>query len=421
MHDIKTTIEERAVLVGVKLPGFHEHQICQSLDELANLASTAGADVMGTFMQSRQYPDSATFIGKGKAQELAEYCREIHANMVVIDRELSPAQARNLEDRLGVKVIDRTQLILDIFARRAQTREGKLQVELAQLKYLLPRLTGLGTQLSRLGGGIGTRGPGETKLEVDRRRIRKRISDLEQELKEVQRHRSLLRKSRKSEPLPIVSLVGYTNAGKSTLLKSLTGADILVEDKLFATLDPTTRRISLPNNDNVLLTDTVGFIQNLPHHLVAAFRATLEEVQESDLLLHIVDASHPNYEGQIRAVETVLESLHVLDKPSIMVFNKIDMVKDVQEIPFTENPRVYISATSGEGSDQLLDMIAGVLKERYSILKLTVPYDKTNLISILHQKGKVLNEKYTPEGIEIKAEISNIWAARIRKIFSKNT
>ncbi|GAB6182259.1 GTPase HflX [Desulfotomaculum defluvii] len=415
MYEISTDIEERAILVGVKLPGSKEHQIQESLDELASLADTAGAAVVGSFVQNRQYIDSATFIGKGKVEELAEYCQETDANMVINDRELSPAQARNLEERLGVKVIDRTQLILDIFARRAQTKEGKLQVELAQLKYLLPRLIGLGTQLSRLGGGIGTRGPGETKLEVDRRRIRKRISDLEQELKEVQRHRSLLRKNRTNEPFPVISLVGYTNAGKSTLLRTLTGADVLVEDKLFATLDPTTRCISLPNNDKVLISDTVGFIQNLPHHLVAAFRATLEEVQEADLLLHVVDASHPNYEGQTRAVEAVLQSLHVLDKPIITVFNKVDLVKDMQELPFTEDPRVYISAANNLGIKQLLDTITTVLKQRYSVLKLTVPYDKTNLVAILHQKGKVLQEKYISQGIEIEVEINNVWAARVQK------
>lgn len=415
MHEISTTIEERAILVGVKLPGSKEQEVQESFDELASLADTAGAVVVGTFMQSRQRLDSATFIGKGKVEELAEYCQESEANIVINDRELSPAQARNLEDRLGVKVIDRTQLILDIFARRAQTREGKLQVELAQLKYLLPRLIGQGIKLSRLGGGIGTRGPGETKLEVDRRRIRKRISDLEEELREVQRHRSLLRKNRKSEPLPLISLVGYTNAGKSTLLRTLTGANVLVEDKLFATLDPTTRCISLPNNDTVLLSDTVGFIQNLPHHLVAAFRATLEEVQEADLLLHVVDAAHPNYEGQMSAVEAVLQSLDVLDKPIIIVFNKIDLIKDRQELPFAENPRVYISAANNDGIEQLLEMITAVLKQRYSVLKLTVPYAKSNLAALLHQKGKVLHEKYTPQGIEIEVEISSVWAARIQK------
>ncbi|MCL5779349.1 MAG: GTPase HflX [Firmicutes bacterium] len=415
MYEILETTGERAVLVGVRLPDMQEWQFTESMEELSSLADTAGAVVVGRFMQNRQHPEPATFIGKGKAEELADYCREAAANIVISDRELSPAQARNLEEKIGIKVIDRTQLILDIFARRAQTKEGKLQVELAQLKYLLPRLTGLGTQLSRLGGGIGTRGPGETKLETDRRRIRKRISDLERELKEVQQHRALLRKDRRDEPLPLVSLVGYTNAGKSTLLRTLTGADVLVEDKLFATLDPTTRRVRLPNNDIVLLTDTVGFIQSLPHHLVAAFRATLEEVQEADLLLHVVDVSHPNCEGQIRAVESVLESLKSLNKPVIMVFNKMDLLQDPQDLPLTEYPKLNISALTGQGIEQLLSLIADVLKERYSVVKLWIPYDKTNLVSLLHQKGNVRKEEYGVEGIQLEVEISRIWANRVKE------
>ncbi|SHF57559.1 GTP-binding protein HflX [Desulforamulus putei DSM 12395] len=414
MHEILEKREERAVLVGVKLPDMDQWQLQESMEELESLADTAGAEVVGKFMQTRQRPDTATFIGKGKVEELAAYCRKAEANIVIIDRELSPAQARNLEEKTSVKVIDRTQLILDIFARRAQTKEGKLQVELAQLKYLLPRLTGQGTQLSRLGGGIGTRGPGETKLETDRRRIRKRISDLEKELREVQQHRALLRKDRRDEPLPLVSLVGYTNAGKSTLLRTLTGADVLVEDKLFATLDPTTRRVRLPNNDNILLTDTVGFIQNLPHHLVAAFRATLEEVREADLLLHVVDVSHPNCEGQINAVESILESLQCLDKPIIMVFNKIDLIQDQHEIPFAAYPKVNISALSGLGIKQLLNLIADVLKERYSVIQLSVPYSKLHVVSLLHQKGRVLKEEYGADGIYVEAEISRVWADRLK-------
>ncbi len=409
MEQIIDIHEERAVLVGVRLPDDHDWQLEESMQELISLSDTAGARVVGEFIQNRQRPDAATFIGKGKAEELKEYCEQVEANLVISDRELSPAQSRNLADKIGVKVIDRAQLILDIFAGRAQTKEGRLQVELAQLKYMLPRLIGQGTKLSRLGGGIGTRGPGETKLETDRRRIRKRISDLEGELKEVQRHRALLRKDRKDEPFPLVSLVGYTNAGKSTLLKTLTGADVLVEDKLFATLDPTTRRVVLPNNDTVLLTDTVGFIQNLPHHLVAAFRATLEEVIEADLLLHVVDASHPNSERQIKAVHDVLQRLGALEKPMIMVFNKMDNVTDLP----SHSPGVNISALSGEGIDELLRMVADVLKQRYSLIKVTIPYAKSNLVSLLHQKGKVLLEKYQEDGITLEVEISRVWADRI--------
>lgn len=414
LHEIVSVSEERAVLIGVKLPNNDEIEFNESLEELINLTDTAGAAVAGVFTQNRQRPDASTFFGKGKAEELAEYCQEVQANLVISDRELSPAQSRNLEDIVGVRVIDRTQVILDIFARRAQTSEGKLQVELAQLKYLLPRLIGQGSHLSRLGGGIGTRGPGETKLETDRRRIRKRISDLERNLKEVQKHRELQRKNRLAEPLPLVSLVGYTNAGKSTLLRALTGADVLVEDKLFATLDPTTRRVTLPNKDTVLLTDTVGFIQNLPHHLVAAFRATLEEVQRADVLLHVVDAAHPNHEGQIQAVESVLDSLGVMDKPTILVVNKIDKAQDFHP-PLIDHPMVNISALYGKGFEQLLSSIANVLKDRYSMVEFTVPYSKQNIVSILHQKGKVYYEKYQPEGIVIKAEISKVWAGRIEE------
>ena len=269
---------ERAILVGMESPEVSPEETASSLEELARLVDTAGADVLLQLTQRRDRPDAATFLGRGKAEELAGFCRSLGADLVIFDRELSAAQVRNLETITGVRVIDRTQLILDIFARRARTREGKLQVELAQLNYFLPRLVGRGTELSRLGGGIGTRGPGETKLEVDRRRIRKRIAELNEAIRDVKKHRELLRRSRKEIPVPLVALVGYTNAGKSTILKKLTGAQVLVEDKLFATLDPTTRRVVLPSNEVVLLTDTVGFIRNLPHHLVAAFRATLEEV-----------------------------------------------------------------------------------------------------------------------------------------------
>jgi len=416
LHGIDISYEERAVLVGVNLPDTNQWQLEESMRELARLVDTAGASVVGSFVQNRYRPDAATFIGKGKAEELAAVCRELEANLIISDRELSPAQARNLEEKTEVKVIDRTQLILDIFARRAQTKEGKLQVELAQLKYLLPRLAGQGTQLSRLGGGIGTRGPGETKLETDRRRIRKRISDLEKDLKEVQKHRALLRRERKDEPLPLVSLVGYTNAGKSTLLRLLTSANVLVEDKLFATLDPTTRRVTLPNNDTILLTDTVGFIQNLPHHLVAAFRATLEEVQEADLLLHVVDSSHSNYEGQIMAVESVLKSLDVLDKPMIMVFNKTDLINEEQErgLSYLDYPAVHISAVSGQGVEQLLAVIADVLSERYVVTVLTIPYNKLSVLSLLHQKGKIIKEDYGESGITVEVEISSVWADRVR-------
>ncbi|MEW6230485.1 MAG: GTPase HflX, partial [Bacillota bacterium] len=273
-----------------------------SLDELASLVSAAGAGIANRILQRRDKPDPAFYVGKGKAEEIRRECEEKECDLVVFDNELTPAQGRNLKDVIGVRVIDRTQVILDIFARRARTKEGKLQVELAQLNYLLPRLTGKGTELSRLGGGIGTRGPGETKLETDRRRIRKRIQDLTEALARVRKQRALLRQARKDVPLPLVALVGYTNAGKSTLMNALTGSEVFVQDMLFATLDPTTRRLRLSNNEVVLLTDTVGFVSSLPHHLVAAFRATLEEVTEADLLLHVADVSYPDVEKQIAAV-----------------------------------------------------------------------------------------------------------------------
>ncbi len=405
---------EKAVLVGVEALGDDPGQVAYSLEELARLADTAGADVSGQVVQKRNKPDAATWLGRGKSEELAETCRELGANLVIFDRELSPAQARNLEDITGVRVIDRTQLILDIFARRARTREGKLQVELAQLNYLLPRLTGRGAELSRLGGGIGTRGPGETRLEVDRRRIRKRITDLNAEIKEIKKHRDLLRRGRKETPFSLVALVGYTNAGKSTVLKNLTGAGVLVEDKLFATLDPTTRRVVLPNNETILLTDTVGFIQNLPHHLVAAFKATLEEVVEADLLLHVVDSSHPNMEGQINAVNQVLESLGAVAKPVVMVYNKIDLLPENAMPPAKKDVQsVEISALSGYGLEDMLVAVGRVLSSRRIRTVFFIPYDKGELLSMLHEKGRVLREEPGEAGITVEVEIGTVWAKRV--------
>lgn len=405
---------EKAILVGVESPADEPEQVANSMEELVRLADTAGADVLRQITQKRNKPDAATFLGRGKAEEVAALCRSLSADLIIFDRELSPAQSRNLEYITGVRVIDRTQLILDIFARRARTSEGKLQVELAQLNYLLPRLIGHGVELSRLGGGIGTRGPGETKLEVDRRRIRKRIAELNTEIREIKKHRDLLRRGRKEIPLPLAALVGYTNAGKSTILKKLTGADVLVEDKLFATLDPTTRKIVLPNKEIVLITDTVGFIQRLPHHLVAAFRATLEEVVEADLLLHVVDASHPNMDGQIEAVERVLESLGAAEKPFIKVYNKIDRIS-VIDLPRKENgiPAVYISALTGSGLDDLLEELARALAAGRVRKTFFIPYQKSSLVSLLHQKGKVLHEKHGQDGIDLSVEMDAVWAKRV--------
>ncbi|WP_066635086.1 GTPase HflX [Desulfolucanica intricata] len=408
-------LTEKAVLIGIELPEMLTEQVEESMDELARLTDTAGAVVEDTFIQRRKKADPTYFIGKGKAVEIAERCKELEVDLVICDRELSPSQARNLSDLMGIRVIDRTQLILDIFARRASTKEGKLQVELAQLNYLLPRLMGQGRVLSRLGGGIGTRGPGETKLEMDRRRLRKRITDLKRELEEVKKHRALLRKGRRELPLPLAALVGYTNAGKSTLLKTLTEADVLVEDKLFATLDPTTRQVLLPNNDEILLTDTVGFIQNLPHHLVAAFRATLEEITEADLLLHVLDVSHPNCREQYDAVQDVLKSLGVQDKLSVLVLNKVDRVDEL-DLSFWQasgQPVTAISALTGQGLELLLDTVADALAYRRVKTRFLIPYDKGFLLAPVHEKGLVLSEKHGEKGIEIVVEIEKVWANRI--------
>lgn len=415
---------EKALLVGLLLPGDDPDQVSYIMEELDRLADTAGAVVVRSLVQKRDRPDAATFLGRGKAAELTEICREEAVDLVVVDREITPAQARNLEDIAGVRVIDRTQLILDIFARRARTKEGKLQVELAQLEYMLPRLTGRGVELSRLGGGIGTRGPGETKLEVDRRRINRRIFNLKRELEEVKRHRGILRRGRKAVPLPLLVLVGYTNAGKSTLLKKLTGADIFVEDKLFATLDPTTRQVKLPNNETVLITDTVGFIQNLPHHLVAAFRATLEEVVEADLLLHVVDSAHPNLDAQMEAVSKVLNSLGAAEKPVIVVYNKADLCPEPGRddsvcLPACrgragfESPAAAISALSGQGVGELLRLVAEMLSAGRLRQKYFIPHEKSAVLSMIHEKGRVLGEEHGQDGVIVEAELGRVWAHRI--------
>ena len=345
---------ERALLVGVEF-----QREAPYLDELGRLAATAGAVVVGSLTQKRERPDPAFFIGSGKIAELAALVAASRANLAIFDHELSPAQVRNLEKELTVKVIDRTELILDIFAQRAKSREGKLQVELAQAEFRLTHLTGHGAAMSRLGGGIGTRGPGESKLEYDRREIRSRIAQLKRELEKVRRERALKREKRRGSRLPVAALVGYTNAGKSTLLNALTKAGVLTEDKLFATLDPTTRRLRLPSGRTILITDTVGFIQKLPHTLVEAFAATLEEVTESDLLVHVVDGSNPEFEAQISAVYQVLEELKSITKPIVTVFNKADRCE--KKLPKTVlakyKPAVAVSALEQQGLDQLLRLI----------------------------------------------------------------
>lgn len=399
---------EKAILVTIDSE--------DSLDELALLADTAGAVPVARVSQRRQRPDTAFFIGRGKVEELALHRQRLGAELVIFDGELNPTQTRNLENTIGCRIIDRTSLILDIFAQRARTREGQLQVELAQLQYLLPRLTGLGTALSRLGGGIGTRGPGETKLETDRRHIRRRIEELTGAIEQVRRHRRQQRQSRRKSAVPVVALVGYTNAGKSTLLNTLTQAKVYTANQLFATLDPTTRRLVLPGNREVLLTDTVGFIRKLPHHLVKAFHATLEEVLEADLLLHVADASHPELLEQITAVEGVLKELGVQDKNTILVLNKIDQPvnhKLVEEVKLTYRGQVVeASSRDGTGLDRLKELIIQNALGMRRQIKGWLPYDRTDLLALLHRHGEVYSEQYTPRGIRVEAAVDeNHWAA----------
>lgn len=414
-HEVETE-KEKALLVGLDLPPRNRkglYSIKESLEELEQLALTAGAEVVGHVIQPLDTPHSAYYLGAGKASELKYriYLEEI--DLVIFDDELSPAQQRNLEELLLVKIVDRSRLILDIFAQHARTREGKLQVELAQLKYMLPRLTGLGQQLSRLGGGIGTRGPGETKLESDRQRLRKRIHDLEEEIQSVAELRQLHHQGRK---LPIVALVGYTNAGKSTILNRLTQAGVLAENKLFATLDPTMRKLEL-GSSAVLLSDTVGFIQKLPHHLVAAFRATLEEVQRADLLLHVVDASHPERELQMQTVLDVLGDLEVLMKPIITVFNKSDLIEenDIQYLQGRFQPSAAISALTGEGALGLLDLIRAEVEQSFCEIAVLLPYDQGNWVERLHKTASVLREEYQNDGIYLEVKVEPALAGQLER------
>ncbi len=373
----------------------------ESLDELASLAETAGAMVITRVIQNRQKPDSATYIGSGKAEELALVCQAMEIDLAILDDELTGAQQKNLENILGVRVIDRTALILDIFAQRAQSAEGKLQVELAQMKYRLPRLQGMGMVLSRLGGGIGTRGPGETRLEVDRRRIRRRIDDLEGQLKEIKKQRDLRRARREKTGQITVALVGYTNAGKSTLLNALSGADVLVEDKLFATLDPVMRQVELPENRCCLVVDTVGFIRKLPHQLVQAFRSTLEEALYADLLVVVSDLSSPNYAQQRATVFEVLNDLGAGDKPILEALNKADRVNVTGMIEPAD--AILISAKEGRGLDALKTEISRRIAAMRHRAELMIPYDKGGALSLIHSKGQVLSEEYTDAGTKVVA------------------
>lgn len=404
----------RCVLVGIDSPQ-STWPVDESLDELANLAHSAGAEVVGQIVQSRDRPDPRTYLGEGKVEELRMLCDAHEAELVIFDDELSPAQGRNLEARLEVGVIDRTQLILDIFAQRARTKEGKLQVELAQLQYILPRLAGIGATLSRLGGGIGTRGPGETKLEADRRRIRTRMADIRRELKQVERHRALQREGRRSSLAHVAALVGYTNAGKSTLLNALTGASAYADDRLFATLDPTVRLVELPQSGQVLLVDTVGFIRKLPHDLVAAFRSTLEEVVYADVLVHVIDVSADDWYDQARAVHDVLTELGAEDKPTLTVYNKVDRVdKREKEILLARSPNaVAVSAATGYGISRVLEGIGEILPEPLVRWSFVIPYDQAQVASWIHDHGRVLNQSHEAEGIVLEAELRQSLAARV--------
>lgn len=399
-------MSERAILIGMEW-GRNDSlwTVDDSLEELKQLADTAGATVIKKFIQKRPKPDPAFFIGRGKVQELALYAQQENIDLCIFDDELSPAQQRNIESVMGIRILDRTALILDIFAQRARTNEGKLQVELAQLQYTLPRIMGKGLMLSRLGGGIGTRGPGETKLEVDRRRIRDRIAFIKEQIEKVKAVRSLHRSKRKKNNVFEVSLVGYTNAGKSTLLNTLTNSDIYAKDQLFATLDPTTRQLTLPNKQEIIITDTVGFIQRLPHQLIAAFRSTLEVVTEADLLVHVIDVSHELYKEQAAAVHEVLKEIGAETKPVITVYNKIDKLPPDNKLAdrlALEEDTVCISAAKKLNLESLQQMIESHLKSKAVEVTLCIPYAETAKAAQLHETANVLEQEYTENGAVMK-------------------
>jgi len=415
---IERSFREKIVLVGVTVPPGNDDETEAHLDELALLVDTAGADEAARVVQRRDHPDPATFVGKGKAEELRDLSDAVDADTVVFDDELSPAQSRNLEKILGRTAIDRTAVILDIFAQNARTQEGKAQVELAQLRYRLPRLRGRGTQLSRLAGGIGTRGPGETQLEVDRRRLVRRMHRLETDLRRLTEQRRLQRKARRRSRLATVSLVGYTNAGKSTLLNRLTDAGVLVEDRLFATLDPRTRRLELPGGEAVLLNDTVGFVRKLPHQLVEAFRSTLEVVTESDLLVHVVDSSSPDPDLQIEAVRTVLEEIGAGSVPELLAFNKVDVAgvaPAVARLLGRHPGSVAFSALTGEGMDDLLRVIGDRMRAAAQVVELEIPYERGDVLAAVHREGEVLTEEHQEASTHVRVRVDGAGAARFRE------
>jgi GTP-binding protein HflX len=413
---IERTKRERIVIVGVTLPGHTDDDTEASLDELSLLIDTAGADEAARVVQRRDSPDHTWFIGKGKAEELRDVCLAVDADTVVFDNELSPAQQYNLEKLLGRTALDRTAVILDIFAQNAHTLEGKAQVELALLRYRLPRLRrGASAKLSQQRGGVGSRfGSGETKLEVDRRRIMRRITKLEGDLRELQSTRTLQRKSRNRSGLAAVTIVGYTNAGKSTLLNRLTQAGVLVEDRLFATLDPTTRRLALPGGEPVLLTDTVGFVRRLPHGLVEAFKSTLEVASMADFLVHVVDSSAADPDGQIAAVREVLMEIDAIKVPELLVFNKADVAHEVAaDLVARHQGSVAISAQTGEGLDGLLTALADRLRAITAVVELLVPYDRGDVLAAIHREGEVVSTFHDTDGVRVRSRLSDASAGRL--------
>lgn len=412
--------KERVILAGVhtgRTDAIND-TTDESIDELAELVDTAGGEVICSVVQNKSELEAGTYMGEGKLHELKDAVEMYSADMVVFDDELSPVQTRNISDLLGVKVLDRSLLILDIFAMRAKSGEGKLQVELAQLRYRLPRLRGLGTELSRMGAGIGTRGPGESRLESDRRHIMRRISALEAQIKELKKHRSLIRERRKKDGTVTAALVGYTNAGKSTLLNALTDAQVFAEDKLFATLDPTSRAITLMDNRRILLVDTVGFIRKLPHHLIEAFKSTLEEAVVADVIVHVIDSSSPEMENQIKVVENVLNDIGAAGKPKIYVFNKCD--KSGRPAVTRDGSCVYISAKTHENLDKLIEVLADAAPGAKRKVRAVIPYNEGQLVSELHEKQKVLSESYGADGTELEMLVDDKMYRRLRQYLTED-
>lgn len=421
--NIQIKEKEKALLIGTLKPSEQRWDREDLMHELERLTETAGALVIDSLIQSIRQPDPAYFIGKGKTDELVRLCDQYQIDIIIFNDNLTPVQQKNLETKLERKTIDRTGLILDIFAQRAFSREGKLQVELAQLQYMLPRLTRMWTHLSRLGGGIGTRGPGETQLETDKRRLRTRISRIKKELKNISKHRLQHRLSRQGVPLPVVALVGYTNSGKSTLFKQLTGAETLIEDKLFATLDPLVRRIDLSNRQDILLLDTVGFIRELPTQLIASFKSTLEEINSADLILHVIDITHPMRDQHIETVQTILDDLLTNTTPQVVVFNKIDLSPTGEKLLFNKSyPDVcYISALQNQGMNFLKDAILQKIKAFRKLLTLSIPYNNNKIIRFIHRYGTIIKADYFEGNMQLTAEFDLVKAQKLTHMVEQSS